>query len=95
MVSTSGHHLTCRKIIGWQAAGPVPDVPANCRHTAMPGTAEAHGAGMLEVIGDERGMQWLEQHLDNYPRTVVAVTHDRYFMDNVAGWNLELDRGQA
>jgi ATPase subunit of ABC transporter with duplicated ATPase domains len=50
---------------------------------------------MLEVIGDERGMQWLEQHLDNYPRTVVAVTHDRYFMDNVAGWNLELDRGQA
>jgi ATPase subunit of ABC transporter with duplicated ATPase domains len=50
---------------------------------------------MLEVVGDEQGMQWLEQHLDKYPGTVVAVTHDRYFLDNVAGWILELDRGQA
>ena len=40
-------------------------------------------------------MQWLEQHLEKYPGTVVAVTHDRYFLDNVAGWILELDRGHA
>ena len=40
-------------------------------------------------------MQWLEQHLEKYPGTVVAVTHDRYFLDNVAGWILELDRGRA
>src|SRR5258708_37943863 len=38
---------------------------------------------------------WLEQHLEKYPGTVVAVTHDRYFLDNVAGWILELDRGHA
>jgi len=40
-------------------------------------------------------VQWLEQHLEKYPGTVVAVTHDRYFMENVAGWILELDRGHA
>jgi ATP-binding cassette ChvD family protein len=44
---------------------------------------------------DAESVQWLEQHLDNYPGTVVAVTHDRYFLDNVAGWILELDRGHA
>ena len=38
---------------------------------------------------------WLERHLAEYPGTVVAVTHDRYFLDNVAGWILELDRGQG
>ena len=38
-------------------------------------------------------MAWLEQHLHEYPGTIVAVTHDRYFLDNVAGWILELDRG--
>jgi ATP-binding cassette ChvD family protein len=38
---------------------------------------------------------WLEHHLQNYPGTVIAVTHDRYFLDNVAGWILELDRGQG
>jgi branched-chain amino acid transport system ATP-binding protein len=38
-------------------------------------------------------VQWLEQHLQRYPGTVIAVTHDRYFLDNVAGWILELDRG--
>ena len=42
-----------------------------------------------------RAHQWLEQHLAKYPGTVVAVTHDRYFLDNVAGWILELDRGHA
>jgi len=36
---------------------------------------------------------WLEHHLHDYPGTVVAITHDRYFLDNVAGWILELDRG--
>src|SRR5919202_4411492 len=42
---------------------------------------------------DAESVQWLEQHLQKYPRTVIAVTHDRYFLDNVAGWILELDRG--
>jgi ATP-binding cassette ChvD family protein len=44
---------------------------------------------------DAESVAWLEQHLDAYPGTVVAVTHDRYFLDNVAGWILELDRGHA
>jgi ATP-binding cassette ChvD family protein len=44
---------------------------------------------------DAESVAWLEQHLDTYPGTVVAVTHDRYFLDNVAGWILELDRGHA
>jgi ATP-binding cassette ChvD family protein len=44
---------------------------------------------------DAESVQWLEQHLEKYQGTVVAVTHDRYFLDNVAGWILELDRGHA
>ena len=44
---------------------------------------------------DAEAIHWLEQHLDQYPGTVVAVTHDRYFLDNVAKWILELDRGQG
>jgi ATP-binding cassette ChvD family protein len=44
---------------------------------------------------DAESVAWLEQHLDTYPGTVVAVTHDRYFLENVAGWILELDRGHA
>ena len=44
---------------------------------------------------DVESAQWLEQHLAKCPGTVVAVTHDRYFLDNVAGWILELDRGHA
>jgi ATP-binding cassette ChvD family protein len=44
---------------------------------------------------DAESVQWLEQHLEKYPGTVVAVTHDRYFLDRVAGWVLELDRGYA
>ena len=44
---------------------------------------------------DAESVQWLEQHLDKYQGTVVAVTHDRYFLDNVADWILELDRGHA
>jgi energy-dependent translational throttle protein EttA len=42
---------------------------------------------------DAESVAWLEQHLQNYPGTVIAVTHDRYFLDNVAGWILELDQG--
>jgi sulfate-transporting ATPase len=42
---------------------------------------------------DAESVAWLEQFLDHYPGTVVAITHDRYFLDNVAGWILELDRG--
>ncbi|GHH74149.1 energy-dependent translational throttle protein EttA [Kitasatospora indigofera] len=44
---------------------------------------------------DAESVNWLEQHLAKYAGTVVAVTHDRYFLDNVAGWILELDRGRA
>jgi ATP-binding cassette ChvD family protein len=44
---------------------------------------------------DAESVQWLEQHLAAYQGTVLAVTHDRYFLDNVAGWILELDRGRA
>ena len=44
---------------------------------------------------DAESVAWLERHLADYPGTVVAVTHDRYFLDNVAGWILELDRGQG
>jgi ATP-binding cassette ChvD family protein len=44
---------------------------------------------------DAESVAWLEHHLHDYPGTVIAVTHDRYFLDNVAGWILELDRGQG
>jgi ATP-binding cassette ChvD family protein len=44
---------------------------------------------------DAESVQWLEKHLQNYKGTVIAVTHDRYFLDNVAGWILELDRGSG
>lgn len=44
---------------------------------------------------DAESVYWLEQHLQQYPGTVLAVTHDRYFLDNVAGWILELDRGEG
>jgi len=44
---------------------------------------------------DAESVQWLEQHLQHYKGTVIAVTHDRYFLDNVAGWILELDRGHG
>ena len=44
---------------------------------------------------DAESVAWLERHLKEFPGTVVAVTHDRYFLDNVAGWILELDRGQG
>ena len=44
---------------------------------------------------DAESVAWLEQHLDKYPGTIVAVTHDRYFLENVADWILEIDRGHA
>ncbi|MEM1027122.1 MAG: energy-dependent translational throttle protein EttA [Planctomycetota bacterium] len=44
---------------------------------------------------DAQSIGWLEKHLQQYPGTVIAVTHDRYFLDNVAGWMLELDHGQG
>lgn len=44
---------------------------------------------------DAETVAWMEHHLQTYPGTVIAVTHDRYFLDNVAGWILELDRGQG
>ena len=44
---------------------------------------------------DAESVQWLEQHLARIPGTIIAVTHDRYFLDNVAGWILELDRGEG
>jgi ATPase subunit of ABC transporter with duplicated ATPase domains len=44
---------------------------------------------------DAESVSWLEQHLQKYEGTIIAVTHDRYFLDNVAGWILELDRGEG
>ncbi len=44
---------------------------------------------------DAESIDWLEQHLQQYPGTVIAITHDRYFLDHVAGWSLELDRGEG
>jgi ATPase subunit of ABC transporter with duplicated ATPase domains len=44
---------------------------------------------------DTESVQWLEQHLQQYEGTVIAVTHDRFFLDNIAGWILELDRGKG
>ena len=44
---------------------------------------------------DAESIDWLEQHLQQYPGTVIAITHDRYFLDHVAGWILELDRGEC
>src|SRR5215213_1157614 len=44
---------------------------------------------------DAESVSWLEQHLQKYEGTIIAVTHDRYFLDNIAGWILELDRGQG
>src|SRR5947208_8304449 len=44
---------------------------------------------------DAESVGWLERHLHDFPGTIVAVTHDRYFLDNVAGWILELDRGRG
>jgi energy-dependent translational throttle protein EttA len=44
---------------------------------------------------DAESVAWLEHHLQNYPGTIIAVTHDRYFLDNVAGWILELDQGKG
>ena len=44
---------------------------------------------------DAESVAWLERHLRDYKGTVVAITHDRYFLDNVAGWILELDRGRG
>ena len=47
------------------------------------------------TISTPRRVGWLEQHLQKYEGTIIAVTHDRYFLDNIAGWILELDRGQG
>ena len=44
---------------------------------------------------DAESVEWLEQYLVRFPGTVVAVTHDRYFLDNAAEWSLELDRGRG
>ncbi|MCL4153123.1 UNVERIFIED_CONTAM: hypothetical protein GTU68_021092, partial [Idotea baltica] len=44
---------------------------------------------------DAESIDWLEMHLQQYKGTVIAVTHDRYFLDNIAGWILELDRGEG
>ena len=51
---------------------------------------------MLTLTLSTRHLErWLEHHLQQYKGTVIAVTHDRYFLDNVAGWILELDRGEG
>ena len=67
-----------------------------------PGLVGGCGAIVTRAPGPERffrldaeSVAWLEQHLARYEGTVIAVTHDRYFLDNVAGWILELDRGEG
>src|ERR671928_188813 len=64
------------------------------------GVLGLNGAGkstLLRIMAglDAESVAWLERHLEEYRGTVVAVTHDRYFLDNVAGWILELDRGHG
>ena len=64
----------------------------------MPAAAEQPDLLLLDEPTnhlDAESVAWLERHLDEYPGAVVAVTHDRYFLDNVAGWILELDRGRG
>jgi ATPase subunit of ABC transporter with duplicated ATPase domains len=64
----------------------------------VPAAAERAGPPLLDEPTnhlDAESVAWLEQHLEEYKGTVVAVTHDRYFLDNVAGWILELDRGRG
>ena len=70
-------------VAGLPCAGCCYSVPICCCSTSRP------------IISNAESVQWLEQHLEDYPGTVVAVTHDRYFLDNVAQWILELDRGHA
>jgi ATPase subunit of ABC transporter with duplicated ATPase domains len=79
------HH---RQPVGRREAprGPVPPAAAGARRAAA---RRAHQPPR------RRSVLWLEQHLQQYKGTVIAVTHDRYFLDNVAGWILELDRGQG
>ena len=65
---------------------------------ALPAAARAPDLLLLDEPTnhlDAESVAWLERHLDEYKGTVVAVTHDRYFLDNVAGWILELDRGRG
>src|SRR6266568_1229175 len=49
----------------------------------------------FRAVSDAESVAWLERHLQEYPGTVVSVTHDRYFLDNVAQWILELDHGHG
>ena len=67
----------------WRCAGCCCSSPTCCCSTSPPTTSTPSRVA------------WLEQHLQEYPGTVVAITHDRYFLDNVAEWILELDRGRA
>ena len=85
---------------------PPPDTPSDARSPAASGAASRCAACCCSqpdlLLLDEptnhldaESVAWLEKHLKEYPGTVVAVTHDRYFLDNVAGWILELDRGSG
>ena len=67
----------------WLCAACCCSSPTCCCSTSRPTTSTP------------RAIDWLEQHLQQYKGTVIAVTHDRYFLDNVAGWILELDRGEG
>ena len=65
----------------------VPSAAAKARHSAC--------STSRRTTSTPRASRWLEQHLQKYEGTIIAVTHDRYFLDNIAGWILELDRGQG
>jgi sulfate-transporting ATPase len=71
---------------------------ANAAVSHWPGCCSAARHSLLDEPTnhlDAESVQWLEQYLQSFPGTVIAVTHDRYFLDNVAGWILELDRGEG
>src|SRR5207302_719844 len=79
--------------IGFLSQEPQLDAAKDVRTTVMEGLGETFR--QVEEFNhlDAESVAWLERYLEQYPSTVIAVTHDRYFLDNVAGWILELDRG--
>src|SRR5438034_245763 len=97
---TSGEARPAKGIrVGFLPQEPVLDPKKDVRGNIEEGVAETRA--LLDRFNeptnhlDAESVAWLERFLLEYPGTVVAVTHDRYFLDNVAGWILELDRGQG
>src|SRR5437879_5774222 len=83
--------------IGYLPQEPRLDPAKDVRANVEEGVAATRGLLRDEPTNhlDAESVAWLERYLQEYPGTVVAITHDRYFLDNVAGWILELDRGHG